>query len=74
MFVEWESNSGKLQIISEKFQNNAINKGTSSKFHSAMWLRSELINFYSPRNHPKTMHFPMIPGGIEVNSLKFALY
>ena len=25
MFLEWESNSGKLQIISRKFQNNAIN-------------------------------------------------
>ena len=25
MFLEWESNSGKLQIISGKFQNNAIN-------------------------------------------------
>ena len=25
MFLEWENNSGKLQIISGKFQNNAIN-------------------------------------------------
>ena len=25
MVLEWENNSGKLQIISEKFQNNAIN-------------------------------------------------
>ena len=25
MFVEWENNSGKLQIIIGKFQNNAIN-------------------------------------------------
>ena len=24
MFIEWENNSGKLQIISRKFQNNAI--------------------------------------------------
>ena len=26
MFLEWENSSGKLQIISGKFQNNAINK------------------------------------------------
>ena len=25
MFLEWEKNSGKLKIISGKFQNNAIN-------------------------------------------------
>ena len=25
MFLEWESNSGKIQIISEKFPNNTIN-------------------------------------------------
>ena len=25
MFIEWENNSGKLQIISGEFQNNAIN-------------------------------------------------
>ena len=25
MFLEWENNSGKLQIISGKFQNNAAN-------------------------------------------------
>ena len=25
MFLEWENNSGKLQIISGKFQNNTIN-------------------------------------------------
>ena len=25
MFLEWENYSGKLQIISGKFQNNAIN-------------------------------------------------
>ena len=25
MFLEWENNNGKLQIISGKFQNNAIN-------------------------------------------------
>ena len=25
MFLEWGNNSGKLQIISGKFQNNAIN-------------------------------------------------
>ena len=25
MFLDWESNSGKLQIISGKFQNNTIN-------------------------------------------------
>ena len=25
MFLEWENNSGKLQIISGKFRNNAIN-------------------------------------------------
>ena len=25
MFLEWENNSGKLQIISGKFQNNAVN-------------------------------------------------
>ena len=25
MFLEWENNSEKLQIISGKFQNNAIN-------------------------------------------------
>ena len=25
MFLEWENNSGKLQIIGRKFQNNAIN-------------------------------------------------
>ena len=25
MCLEWENNSGKLQIISGKFQNNAIN-------------------------------------------------
>ena len=25
MFLEWENNSGKLQIISGEFQNNAIN-------------------------------------------------
>ena len=25
MSLEWENNSGKLQIISGKFQNNAIN-------------------------------------------------
>ena len=25
MFLEWENNSGRLQIISGKFQNNAIN-------------------------------------------------
>ena len=25
MFLEWENNRGKLQIISGKFQNNAIN-------------------------------------------------
>ena len=25
MFLEWENNSGKLQIISGKFQNNIIN-------------------------------------------------
>ena len=28
MFLEWENNSGKLQIISGKFQNNAINDVT----------------------------------------------
>ena len=26
MFLEWQNNFGKLQIISEKFQNNAINE------------------------------------------------
>ena len=25
MFLEWENNSGKLQIINGKFQNNTIN-------------------------------------------------
>ena len=25
MFLEWENNSGKFQIISGKFENNAIN-------------------------------------------------
>ena len=25
MFLEWENNSGKLQSISGKFQNNAVN-------------------------------------------------
>ena len=25
MFSEWENNRGKLQIIIEKFQNNAVN-------------------------------------------------
>ena len=29
MFLEWENNSGKLQIISRKFQN-------SGKFHKAI--------------------------------------
>ena len=36
MFLEWENNSGKLQIISGKFQNNAIND--VKQIHWAMWL------------------------------------
>ena len=45
MFLEWEYNSGKLQIISRKFQNsgefqnNAIN---DVKFHGTIWLVYEL--------------------------------
>ena len=35
-FLEWENNSGKLQIISGKFQNNAIND--IKQIHWAMWL------------------------------------
>ena len=37
MFLEWENNSGKVQIISGKFQNNAIND--VKKFYWAMWLQ-----------------------------------
>ena len=36
MFLEWENNSGKLQIICGKFQNNAIK--TANKFHWGMSL------------------------------------
>ena len=37
MFLELGKNSGKLQIISGKFQNNALT--TSNKFHLAMSLK-----------------------------------
>ena len=33
MFLEWENNSEKLQIISGKFQNNAINVKQISLSH-----------------------------------------
>ena len=39
MFSESENSSGKLQITSGKFQNNAIK--TSNKFNSAMWLSKQ---------------------------------
>ena len=45
IFLEWEYNSGKLEIISGKFQNsgefqnNAIN---DVKFHGTIWLVYEL--------------------------------
>ena len=45
MFLEWENNSGKLKIISGNFKTAGNFKitllTTSSKFHSAMWLRFE---------------------------------
>ena len=40
MFLEWENNSGKLQIISGKFQNNSINEVK----------QISLINVISKRN------------------------
>ena len=44
MFLEWENNSGKLQILSGRFQNNVIK--TSNKFHLAMWLGNESIKVH----------------------------
>ena len=39
MFSEWENSSGKLQIISGKFQNNAINDVKQiSLSHVIKWL------------------------------------
>ena len=44
MFLEWENNSGKLQIISGKYQNNAIT--TSNRFDLAIWLYDKDIAEY----------------------------
>ena len=35
---------------------------------------SKLINFYTPKNHHKTIGFVMISGRLEINSLEFAQY
>ena len=43
----FRSNSGKLQIISGKFQNNALM--TSNKFHWAMWLSQKSLRRSSVR-------------------------
>ena len=64
MFLEWENNSGKLQIISGIFQNNAINDVKQiSLSHVIMYLISLvtrlLVTFGSkyvrlpPRELPK---------------------
>ena len=64
MFLEWENNSGKLQIISGTFQNNAINDVKQiSLSHVIMYLISLvtrlLVTFGSkyvrlpPRELPK---------------------
>ena len=43
-------------------------KGIVSKFRSQSEASlSELINFYFPWNHKKTLDLLIIPGGIEVN-------
>ena len=44
--------------------------GIVSKFFFKYYVNlSELINFYSPWNHQKTVGFLMISGGIKVNQL-----
>ena len=48
MFLEWENNSGKLQIISGKFQNNAINDVKQiSLSHMIKWTNFFSV-FFSP--------------------------
>ena len=55
MFLEWENNSRKLQIISGKFQNNAINDVKQISFnhmisfeilHSPQKKQSVVISTY----------------------------
>ena len=47
---------------------SSILKVIVSKFRFSYYANlSELINFYSPWNHEKTVDFLMILGGIEVN-------
>ena len=47
MFLEWENNSGKLQVINEKFQNNAINdvKHTSLSHAIMVLICQEKLSF-----------------------------
>ena len=42
MFLEWENNIGKLQIISGKFQNNAINDGKQISLSHMIRLEIDL--------------------------------
>ena len=46
MFLEWESNSGKLQIISRKFQNNAINDVQQISLSHVIWYRNTCSLFF----------------------------
>ena len=47
MLLEWERNSGKLQIISGKFQNNAINDVKQiSLSHVIKDLTPDTISFF----------------------------
>ena len=48
MFLEWESNSGKLQFISGKFQNNAINDVKQILFNHVI---KEINRFISKGTH-----------------------
>ena len=44
MFLEWENSRRKLQIISRKFQNNAIN-AVNNAIYWAMWYLTEHLRW-----------------------------
>ena len=66
MFLEWENNSGKLQIISREFQNNAINdvKQISLNHVISLWtlalatLQERAFKTVNIRCASATMVFP----------------
>ena len=64
MFLEWEKKSGKLQIISGKFQNNAINDVKQIS------LNNEFRKFIKEINFSDAVAYKTPTGKLETKSYK----